>query len=283
MFFKNEGGQKMRRSCVLILFLLLALVSNASATYCEWKGVEGGDWFTATNWANGIVPNATGNAAEPFYKAGFKTGAGSVTSPGITAGVNVTTDQVTDGGGGGGRLTIDGGTMAVSQYFFLGVSAAESGILEMKSGSLSTGIYSTNAHIYVGQAGKGTVNMTGGVINVRTNLSLAHAYAANPLTNEGLVNLLGGVINANDLLMNGAAAGKSNLIITNGFLVLNGDKTVKIDGWISSNNIRTTIPGGSVLSAYDPDSMKTTVWAIPEPATICLLGFGALSLIGRKK
>jgi hypothetical protein len=97
------------------------------------------------------------------------------------------------------------------------------------------------------------------------------------------VNLLGGTIYANDLLMNGAVGGKSNLIINDGFLVLNGDDTAAIDGWIGLGAIRTTIPGGSVLSAYDPDSMKTTVWAIPEPATICLLGIGALSLLRRRK
>lgn len=273
----------MRRSCcVLIVFLLLALVSNAHATYCEWKGVEGGDWFTAANWANGIVPNATGNSAEPFYKAGFKTGAGSVTSPGITAGINVTTDQVTDGGAGGGRLTIDGGTMVVSQYFFLGVSGPESGILEMKGGSLTTGNTSTNAHIYVGQTGKGTINMTGGVINVRTNLSLAHNYTTAPLTSEGLVNLFGGIIYADNLLMNGAAGGKSTIVITNGSLVLNGNRTATVQPWIDGGNIRGITGEEEVLCTYNAGTNKTTVW-IPEPATMSLLCFGVLGLLRRNK
>jgi hypothetical protein len=281
----------MRRSCcVLILFLLLALVSNAFAArvYSQWQGAEGAAWNVPANWNNGIVPVAKdppGGPQDPNYSsAGFK-GFGTpptIASPGITVGITVAADQITCGGGGGGKLTVDGGTVNVSEYITMGNAAAEIGVLEMKSGTINTGVMITNAALFVGMAGSGTLNMTGGVINVRTNLSLANSYAANPLTSVGLVNLLGGIINADNLLMNGAAAGKSNIIITDGFLVLNGDDTGTLAPWLNTC-IRTTKPGYTVTAAYDPDSMKTTVWAIPEPATVCLLGFGVLGLFGRKK
>ncbi len=282
----------MKRICILILFLLLALGSNAFAArvYSEWRGAEGAAWNVPANWNNVIVPVAKdppGGPQDPNYSsAGFKgwgAAPGTVTSPGITVGITVSSDQITCGGALGGRLTVDGGTVNASEYITMGNAAAEIGVLEMKSGTINTGVMITNAALFVGMAGSGTLNMTGGVINVRTNLSLANSYAANPLTSVGLVNLLGGTIYANDLLMNGAAGGKSNIVITNGTLVLNGDKTVKVGGWIDDGVIRTTIEGGEVLCSYNAGTDKTTVLAIPEPATICLLGFGALSLFGRKK
>jgi hypothetical protein len=96
------------------------------------------------------------------------------------------------------------------------------------------------------------------------------------------VNLLGGTIYANDLLMNGAAAGKSNMIITDGVLVLNTDRTAKLAPWLNTC-IRTTKPGWTVVASYDGFANTTTVFAIPEPATICLLGLGVLGLFGKKK
>ena len=163
-----------------------------------------------------------------------------------------------------------------------GNGATEIGVVTMNSGTINTGVMITNAAFFVGMAGSGTLNMNNGVINVRTNLSLANNYVASPLTSVGLVNLLGGTIYADNLLMNGAAANKSTMIITNGKLVLNGDDTMAVQTWIDGGSIRTTIPGGEVTCSYDVGTGKTTV-LVPEPATMSLLGLGLLSILRRKK
>lgn len=266
----------------LCFMVILGLASSAMAArvYSEWRGAEGASWNVTTNWLNGIVPVAvdTLNTQNVNYaSAGFKgygAAPGTIASPGITSGI-VTTDQLTLGGSLGGRLTVDGGTVNISEYMTIGSNTAEIGTLEMKSGIISTGLFLANSSIFVGQSGKGTLNMTGGTINIRQNLSIADKYATAPTTSEGLVNLFGGTIYAADLLMNGGAADKSNMVITNGFLVLAGNKVDKITGttgFATQGWITTTNPGGTVMAAYDLDGGTTTVWATPEPATICLFG-----------
>lgn len=50
------------RFAVLSAVSMLAFISNA-ATYCDWKGADGGDFWDAKNWVNGIVPNTSDRVA----------------------------------------------------------------------------------------------------------------------------------------------------------------------------------------------------------------------------
>ena len=275
------------RKIVLCFIVVMVFASYASAArvYSEWRGAEGAAWNVPANWNNNIVPVAMDPPGGPqhvnYTSAGFK-GPGSLNSPGITAGIIVAADQITIGGSTGGNLKVNGGIVNVSEYLTTGNGATEIGVVTMNSGTINTGVMITNAAFFVGMAGSGTLNMNNGVINVRTNLSLANNYVASPLTSVGLVNLLGGTIYADNLLMNGAAANKSTMIITNGKLVLNGDDTMAVQTWIDGGSIRTTIPGGEVTCSYDVGTGKTTV-LVPEPATMSLLGLGLLSILRRKK
>ena len=286
---------------VLCFMVMMTFASSAFAVrfYSEWRGPEGGSWNVATavnvNWSIMTVPIASvyvaGVRPTDYYQAGFK-GFGTlatVTSPGLTAGA-VACDVLSLGGSLGGRLTINGGTVNVSEYFTMGAAAAERGVLEMKGGALNTGVQSNNSKLFVGQAGKGTVDMTGGIITIGSynaglnNLFLCQNYVANPTVTEGLVNLLGGVIYAGDLEMQAGAvtAGKARIVITDGILVLSGNDTGYLAPWLNTA-ITTTKVGGTVMAAYDLDSGTTTVWATPEPATVCLLGLGAMALLRRNK
>lgn len=285
----------MKRS-ILVLVLTLALVGNVSAvTYSQWSGPDNGDWFTPTNWSNG-VPNATdfgGVQGSPNYKAGFKSVG---ISPNIGTGVSVTTDIVTLGVAAGSILRITGGNMDISEYLTMGASATEVGTLRVEDGTLSTGVQYNNAKLFVGQKGVGTIEMIGGTINVGLNypepagtfglLTLADQYGiSGNVEAQGTIFLNGGLINAGGLYMGGADVGRSTIIVTDGFLLLYGsDMTAEIQGLIDMGAIRGGIDY-EAYTAYDPDGNLTIVGAvmIPEPATMCLLGFGVLGLIGRKK
>ncbi len=292
---------------VLCCMVVMALANSAFAArfYSEWRGAEGGNWnvgtAVGTNWSIATVPVASvyvnGTRPADYYQAGFKgfgAAPGTVASPGITSGA-VAADVVSIGGTLGGRLTINGGTVNVSEYLTLGAASTDIGTLQMLSGSLNTGVQCANAKLFVGQAGKGTLTISGGAITVGdwgtgnihgvlNNLDIAAGYATTPTLTEGVVNLLGGTIYANDLVMQAAAvtAGKARILITDGQLFLKGNDTGTLASWLN-NAITTTNAGGTVMASYDSSRDMTRVWATPEPATICLLGLGALSLVRRNK
>jgi hypothetical protein len=255
--------------------------------YSEWRGAEGAAWNVATNWNNSIVPVAkdTPGVQDPNYtSAGFKAFGSApytITSPGITMGITVSSDQVTLGGTNGGKLVIDGGTMNLSEYLTMGANAGENGTLYMISGAINTGLFLTNAHLFIGQKGTGTVYMNGGIINLISVNQTGNLRIADQSGSSGKLYLNAGTIYANDLLMPFAAAGSMD--ITGGVLQLIGNDTAAVNGFILAGKIITSLEDGTIQATYNSGTNRTIVSAIPEPATICLLGLGMLGMFGRKK
>jgi hypothetical protein len=268
-----------RISRYLLILLLLMWVGNASAAtvYNQWAGVTD-DWNTASNWATGYVPFIDDGLSQ--IKAGFK---GPETAwPLITSSTLPVpeADVITLGGSTPGFLRIDSGALNVGQYITMAASSTEDGTFYINGGTISTGLRTSNAHLFVGQQGVGTVQMTGGTVDLIGGLGSGNLRIAYTATASGNVHLDGGTIYANDLQMLYAAPGA--LEIDGGTLVLKGDDEAAVDALISGGLITTTIVGNYVDAVYD-GSEYTTVSSVPEPATICLLGFGVLGLLGKKK
>jgi hypothetical protein len=234
-------------------FLILAIIISSNAfsavVYNQWSGSAGtSDWNTAGNWALGYVPNVLAPDGINNVKAGFKTATGPVLG---TATNNAAAYQITLGGASGGIVTMNGGSLTVTQYLALGVSSTEIGTLVMNSGIVTMG-----QKLYVGQAGKGTINMTGGTINVAAELSIADTTTAN-----GTVNLNGGTINASLLQMRRSNGGTAKLDIGGGTLILNGDQTAAINGFVSSGILSAYNGLGVVMKDYNvTNAGKTTIW-----------------------
>jgi hypothetical protein len=281
---------------VFVCLVVMAFTSYASATttYSQWTGSAGdGVWTNAGNWPAAGIPNATdfhGVQGNPNYKAGFKTPGNY---PTMTSGT-VTTDILVFGGANPSNLddlVINGTTVNVSEYVTLAAGSTDVGVVTMNSGTFNTGVQWTNARFYVTQLGTGTLNMNGGTINVG-NPDPTWPGNPGPISADlwitgtsgagtGTLHLDGGIINANDLQ---PGTGTPSLIVTNGLLVLNTDRTGEIAGYITAGWLKGG-PGLYVHSFFDGDLGTTTVYAdnIPEPATICLLGLGVLGLIRRRK
>jgi hypothetical protein len=284
------------RKSILVLVLALALAGNAFAvtTYVQWNGLAGdGDWNNGGNWNGGVTPSAQdlgGVLGNPNYKAGFKT-AGNYANLNAAAGT-VTTDILVFGGTNTGNLdclVVDGATLNVSEYITLAAGTTDNGIVTMNSGTISTGVQWTNATFYVSQNGTGTLYMNGGTINCGlpdpawvgrpANYFANLSMTGSTTTGVGTLDLAGGIIYANDLLK---GSGTASLVITGGSIVLKGDDTAVItgyidDGWLSTNE------GWEIMTSYDDLEDTTTVYAVPEPATVCLLGLGAMALLRRNK
>ena len=278
----------MRKLFVLLLVLGMASIASADRTW-DGGGGANNNWMNPLNWNGDTLPVNTGVALDlaKLYKT---TGVATmlINSAGPTAwqvklaGPNPPTSPLT-----WCTLTVtDGGVLDVGEYFMVGIDSTvnRSGQLDMTGGTINLGTKtSASGHLYLGFAIAGTtgwLNMSGGTINGSADFDIAHSAGT-----AGYANLSGNsTIYANQLRMNLSGTGTAVLDIKgNAKVILTGDRRTAVEGYIDSGWIKTDGVAWDDYSHVYYDGSKTTLTLIPEPATICLLGIGALSLIRRKK
>ena len=201
----------------------------------------------------------------------------------LGVGVNVGADGVT---GGYGVLDMLGGTISVGYVPELqrdmqigirngtGIVNMSDGVIDI-NGDLVVGVtYFDDA--MVASPGTGTLTMTGGLISVAD----ANAIEIGLEGSTGLVDLLGGTLTAGDLLIGETG---SSMNITAGTLVLVGDQTAALTAYADAGLLTAFGGASGAALVYDVSEGKTTVTAIPEPATIALLGLAALFASRRRR
>ena len=297
----------------LVFFVvLLALVSNVSAATYSWKtGLTNGDWFTATNWT--VAP--PGPTFAPLITDGTSIHNGGAVPTTAANGIfisggNATALEIRVGGAGNpisvppgqasdkfGYLTMSGGTLTTTNWLMAGTdsSAFRSGEIIMSGGAmtLGSGAVRTNGHLYIGSGRDadpntavvtGILRMTSGTIDAGGTFGVARRHTS------GYVYLDGGTIYANDFNMKdpgtilGGLSGTAYMNITgSGKVIIGGDKTGVIATYISKGWLMGNGNDYDILYDYNiSNAGKTTIY-VPEPATICLLAIGALSLLRRRK
>ncbi len=264
----------------VFLFGLCASVF-AAAPVTNWTLVGGStDWNVAANWSKGHVPyngalNATGYA--DLLNEEAKINGATGTGPVIGDGDVVSAYRVFVSSTGYGELTIDGGTLLTNGYMTSAYNASDIALITMESGSVQLGFTGgTNGHFYLGRYGTTTFNMSGGSFTITNDLNIGQYAGGN-----GTVNLSGGTLTASTLKETGTA----HIDITSsGKLVLLGDDTAVVSTWIGNGWMTGNGNDYDIMYDYNiTTSGATTVWVVPEPATICLFGLGAMSFIRRKK
>ncbi len=286
------GGKKMKK--FFILFLLLGITSSALAagTTDWWDGVtpppgttyRDRDWFNPNNWVwsdNTLpapgVPTATSEvkmhrtAAAPYDLTCIIAGGAAVASVINIGGVGANAEPY-------GRLTIDSGSLTVGNGLRIGGSSSS-----RRSGQLfvNGGIINAPAYLAVGYGpNTGTSNVSGWLYMIGGTINVGQFDFSRIAGTNGYADISGGTINATDLRMK--PVGGSGIVLLNlsgsGKIIIDGDKTAAItqymdDGWIN----------GEVQYDYNISNPGKTTLFIPEPATLCLLGIGALSLLRRRK
>lgn len=147
------------------------------------------------------------------------------------------------------NLDISGGSLTAAGAYVGVDNPTGHGILNISGGLFSTG------SLQVGWSGIGTVNMTGGTIDLSDNLVVPG------LTGTGTVNLNGGTINASDLRL---TSDLGKLDITTGTLILDGDDTEVIQTGIQNGRLTAYDGQGKLNIDYNVTNKgKTTVTATP--------------------
>lgn len=241
------------------------------------------------------------------------------TAPPSTKALHIANDGST------GSVTMTGGIINVSGALNVGINAGaddvtvSNGVLDMLGGTINVGyVVDLRRDMRIGHNdATGTVNMLGGTINISGDLQVGSTYIqtiedpfeeilhpgtgtltmtgglinvadSNSLEigldeSNGWVDLLGGTLMAGDLFIGAPGSG---LNITEGMLIINGDKRETVLGYMNGGLLNAYGGMSNALLQYDYDVRnlgKTTITAIPEPATIVLLGLGGLFLLRRRK
>ncbi len=253
---------------VIVLCTLLLSISSTQAAWVFWSNdsPSGNLWSDAANWT------ATPTGGDDVV-VGRDHANGALVNAGTAAAGNWI--HISSSETGGSLLTVEGGTVTCD-HFIVGENwdLAQQGTLNMTGGTISANLLMIGGGTS-GTNGAGTVNVSGGTINLGWMLALGGGYNGVTGNGSGTLNITGGTVNA---LGGGSLVMSDNgtVNIAGGTLVLAGEVTdVTVYGNVIAN-------GGTGSFAYDFDGSNTAITAVPEPATVVLLGLAGVLLRKRK-
>jgi len=250
-----------KMTCLISLVLPLVMLNSASAQMIFWDA-RGFDnlWSNPVNWDPDGIPTEMDPVSIDDPENTH-----CVVADGIEA---VCETLRVANSGATTNLDITGGSLTVAGAYVGVDNAAGHGIMNISGGLFATG------SLQVGWVGTGTVNMTGGVIQLNDNLEVPGR------TGTGTVNLNGGIIYASELRLTSA---KGLLDITVGTLILEGNDIDKVqkfieDGWIKAYNGQGKINMDYNVTNEGKTTLTATALLDPVPADGAIIPPGEVEL-----
>ena len=237
---------------ILISFVMLfSMAAISSAVDRTWDNeASDANWTNPANWSSDTLPNTTSDYAR----------INMVTGPVFSAERTAIAWRVYLEGAGNGTLTMDGGSLTLNNYLYMGSTATDKGTLTVNSGTITI-----TGHLYCGILGTVTLNMSGGAINVGNTFYVARDAGSN---SKATINLSGGTITCAVLSVNTNdqtnGLGRINITSTTGTLIINGDVTTYINTCIAKGWIKAYDGAGTVVVSTITNPGKTTVTALPQ-------------------
>ncbi len=247
------------RQLIVVLLICAAAVSAVQAqNVYQWFGGEpaNSDWNYGMNWMTEIGPNPTGTfgiVPDAYAKVKLNNVLwGSVASAIIDEAVSI-----------GDIFMVDAGHLTPEDLTVV----AGGSLLVQGDGTLAGQI-----NIAYAPLGTARLIMAGGSAVVAGPLHIGWGGNGQLVIGNGTLQ-----VESFDL---GGAGGTGSVLVTglDGEWLIRGFLTDVIQDLIDGGKITTNISGAHVETSYNDITDMTSVYAIPEPITLSLLGLGALLL-----
>lgn len=184
----------------------------------------------------------------------------------------------------GGNLVInDGGVMTSESWSGIGVTGAINASMTVNSG----GTANIGSHLWMGAGPVGNFGLlevnNGGVVNVGGNIGLGTINASTPSGGTATINVNdGGLLNLHHWSATTSIQDGSVMNVNGtGVIIVGGNRVNQANDYFAIGKIGSDL--GAINAVYTADGDFTTITAIPEPATLGLMGiFGAAIYFKRR-
>jgi len=230
-----------------------------NVTFGFQAGTVGNATLSAGNWTitqyldigrngSGALTVSGGNLTALVSTLGSSTGAGGAAN--VSGGVWNSTSALAVGTYSNGNLTVTGG-LVKSNYTTIGndyaLSGNWTGVLNISGGTLETTAPSSTS-LYVGDTGRGTLNVSGNATILSTNSSIGddtgssgvlnmsggtwtnsqHIYAG--ISGNGTLNLSGGAVTSANATVGANSGSRGVVMVSGGTWSIGGNMSVGVDG-----------------------------------------------------